>query len=446
MIPIGRGEVEARRLFDQRAGQPLELEDGRPPGLRSAALHVISYTVMAGIVWAAIAEVREVATASGELAPAGKIQAVQHLEGGIVGAVLAKAGSMVREGDPIVSLMPKQVASDLDLLRGRLAWLELEEIRLAAEQSGAKPDFSRFAAAHPDLVAPQQAAHAANSAERIAALEALDRRIAALRAQLDAQARQIATLNVELGTHQEIVDMQSVLADKGGTSRRAVLDVKVALQRATTSLAAATVQRAEVEADLSQALGERESTIAKARKDIADQRAKNMQQRAELAHQLEKISDRVDRLLVRAPVDGLVKDVTPKGPGSVIQPGQLVAEIVPKGQRLIAEVRIQPRDIGHVKAGDSAELEVTTYDVNLQGKIHGTVTDISASSFKSETGEPYFRGEISFDIAAQEEGIRRVTLMPGMIVEAHIITGSKSIMRYLLKPIYRSLDRGFSER
>ena len=446
MISIGRGDAAARRLFDQRVAQPLELEDGRPPGLRSATLHVISYAIIGAILWAAITEVREVTVAKGELTPAGKIQAVQHFEGGIVEEVLAKAGSYVKEGDPIIKLKPKQVSSDFDLLRGRMAWLELEEVRLSAEQSGGKPDFSRWFAAYPELVAPQEAAYAANMAERAKAFNALDIRIAALGMHMEALNSQIKNLQAEIDTHQEIFEMQSTLAETGLTPRRVMLDVKIGLQRANTAQAAAIAQRAASNTDLSEASGEKEKSTAKIQKDIADQRAKNIQQRAELTHQLDKISDRVDRLLVRAPVDGFVKDVVPKGSGSVIQPGQLVAEIVPKNQNLIAEVRIQPRDVGHIKTGELAELEVTTYDVNVQGRIKGRVTNISASSFKGETGEPYFRGEISFDLDAQEESIRKVALIPGMVVEAHIITGSKSILRYLLKPIYRSLDRGFTER
>jgi membrane fusion protein, adhesin transport system len=446
MIRMGMGDTAARQLFDRRVAQPLELEDGRPPGLRSAALQVISYTIIGVIAWAAITEVREVAVARGELIPAGKIQAVQHFEGGIVDDVLVKAGSFVREGDPIVRLKPKQVSSDFDQLRARMAWLELEEARLKAEQSGDKPDFSRWSAAHPELVAPQEAAYAANMVERTNSYHALDIRIDALKSQVEALNSQIKNLQAEIETHREIFDMQTALAENSLTPRRVMLDAKIALQRANSSLTAAMAARGEANSDLAQAIGEKEKTTGKIHKDIADLRAKNMQQRAELTHQLDKLSDRVDRLLVRAPVDGFVKDVGPKGAGTVLQPGQLIAEIVPKDQKLVAEVRIQPRDIGHIKTGEPAELEVTTYDVNIQGRIKGRVTDISASSFKSETGEPYFRGEISFDLDAQEESIRKVALIPGMIVEANIITGSKSILRYILKPIYRSLDHGFTER
>jgi membrane fusion protein, adhesin transport system len=249
MIRIGKGDAEARRLFDQRVAQPLELEDGRPPRLRSSALHVISYAVIGVIVWAAIAEVREVATARGELVPAGKVQAVQHLEGGIVEEMLAKPGSHVKAGEPIVRLKPEQVTADFGLLRGRRAWLEVEEARLIAEHAGTKPDFSRWAVAYPELVAPQEAAYAANMAERTRTFTALDMRVAALQSQVEALNGQMTNLRAEIDTHQEIFDMQDELAGKGLASRRAVLDVKIGLQRTATALTAAVTQQADVKAE-----------------------------------------------------------------------------------------------------------------------------------------------------------------------------------------------------
>lgn len=435
-----------KRLFERRAGQPLELEDGRLPQLRAAALYVISSGIIAGIVWAAIAEVREVALARGEFVPVGNIQLVQHFEGGIVDAILAKAGNDVKAGEPIVRLKPRIVSSDINQLSARIAWLDMEEIRLTAELSQTPPDFSAFSGEYRDFVQRQQAAYAANIRERSEVLNAWTGRIAALKGEIEAITSELTMLVAEAGTHQEILGMQDELAVKARTTRRSLLEARVAFQRANTAQAAAKVRLAESTRDLAEAEGEKGKILAKTSKDLADQRAKNVEQRLELAHQLDKFTDRFERLLIRAPVDGFVKDIVPKGPGAVVQPGQLVAEIVPKGENLVAEVRIHPRDVGHISAGDPAELEVTTYDVNVHGKIIGRVTNVSASSFKGENGEPYFRGEVAFDLAAQDKPIRQVALIPGMVVEASIVTGSKSILRYLLKPIYRSLDRAFTER
>ena len=434
------------KIFEQRVGQPLELEDGRLRGLWSATLYAISYAVVGAVVWAAIVEVREVAPARGELVPAGKIQAVQHFEGGIVEEVLVRAGDEVRAGDALIRLKSRQVFSDINQLQTRLTWLTLEEVRLAAEQSKEVPDFSAYMQAHSDFVAHQARTYAANVQDRDKIFAALDSKVQSLESEVGALAKEVERAQEELATHDELFRMQSNLVATGGTSKRVYLEFKIAFQRAQTARATVEVRLAESKKDLVEAIAEREKSKAKTEKDIADQRAKIVEQRLELVHQLDKHSDRLERLLVRSPMDGVVKDITPRGTGGVVQAGQLIAEIVPKQQDLVAEVRIHPRDIGHIKVGDPAQIEVTTYDSTIHGKIAGKVSNLSAASFKDETGQPYFRAEIAIEGRSRNDGVAELHFISGMVVEANILTGSKSVLRYLLKPIYKSLDRAFSER
>lgn len=433
-------------IFDRRVGQPLDLEDGRPPRLLAAALYTISYALVGAVIWAAIAEVREVARTTGELVPVGQIQTVQHFEGGIVDDVLVRAGDEVQLGAPIIRLQPKIVASDMNRLQTRLIWLELEDTRLNAELSGTQPDFSAYETKYSDQVEQQNATYKANVGELKELLAGFEGKIASRKAESSALRNEIAKLEEELATQQDIFKIEAALLDRGHASRRVYLTSKVVLQRATTSLAAAKVRLAEAEKELADAVADKERVVAERTKSSTEQRAKLAQERSELEYQLARYNDQFERLLVKAPVHGLVKFIEPKGKGSVVRSGEVIAEIVPTDERLVAEVKILPRDIGHIKIGDEAELTVTTYDFNIHGKILGKVTNISASSFKDTAGgEPYFRGEIAFD-AQQRPSIAELRLIAGMTVEANIITGAKSILRYLLKPIYRSLDVAFAER
>jgi membrane fusion protein, adhesin transport system len=434
------------KFFEQRVGQPLELEDGRLRGLWSATLYVIGYAVIVAIVWAAVTEVREIAPAKGELIPSGKVQAIQHFEGGIVEEILVKPGDEVRMGTVLMRLKTRQVSSDINQLQSRLTWLLLEEIRLAAEQTRQKPDFSSYEREYSDFVAHQARTYTANIEDRDKTFAALDAKVQSLESEVHALVEESERSREELTTHDELFRMQKDLVAKGGTSKRTYLEFKFAFQRAETARANVEVRLAESRKDLEDAKAERERTKTKTEKDIADQRAKLVEQRLELTHQLDKLADRFERLLVRAPMDGVVKEIVPKGPGFVVQSGQLIAEIVPKGQELVAEVRIRPRDIGHIKMGDPAEMEVTTYDSTIHGKITGNVSHISAASFKDEMGQPYFRAEIKIAEGPQNKGIVGLHFVPGMLVDANILTGSKSIMRYILRPIYKSLDSAFSER
>lgn len=434
------------KFFEQRAGQPLELEDGRLRGLWSATLYVISYAVIVAVIWAAITEVREIAPAKGELIPANKVQAVQHFEGGIVEDILVKPGDEVHAGAILMRLKSRQVSSEINQLQARLTWLQLEEIRLSAEQTGQKPDFSAYEQQYSDFVTHEVRTYNANILDREKTFTALDSKVQSLEVEVGALVKELEKSQEELATHEELHQMQKDLVTKGGTSRRNYLEVKFAFQRAATARAAIEVRLAESRKDLDEAKAERERTHAKTEKDIADQRAKIVEQRLELTHQLDKLADRYERLLIRSPVTGVVKEVIPKGPGYVLQNGQLAAEIVPKDEKLVAEVKIRPRDIGHVKIGDPAQMEVTTYDSTVLGKVAGNVSHISAASFKDETGQPYFKAEIKIAEGTQNKNMAGLQFVPGMLVEANILTGSKSIMRYILRPIYKSLDNAFSER
>jgi HlyD family type I secretion membrane fusion protein len=345
-----------------------------------------------------------------------------------------------------VRLQDRQVANDVEQLRSRLAWLSLEEIRLAAEQSGAKPDLSAYQQKYPDFVAHQLRTYEANIQNREATNAAFDSNIKTLEREVQALVDELGKSKQELTTHKELYEMQMTLFKSGRASKRTYLEFKSTYQRAKTSSAAIEVKLAEVRKDLSEAVGKKNTTNANVLKDISDQRAKTVEQRLELSHQLDKYADRFERLLVRSPTEGIVKELTPNGPGFVLQAGQLVAEIVPENQKLVAEVKIHPRDVGHVKVGDDAELEITTYDSTVYGKLIGKVSLVSAASFRSEKGEPYFRAEISLRPEVQHSRIAKLPLVSGMVVEANILTGSKSILRYLLKPIFKSMDRAFSER
>ena len=156
-----------------------------------------------------------------------------------------------------------------------------------------------------------------------------------------------------------------------------------------------------------------------------------------------KQQDRFNRLIVRAPVSGTVQMLTVKSPGEVIRPGDTFAKIVPEDVPLFAEVQIRPDDIGHVKVGDRTELKITAFDPSIYGKLHGEVESISPSSFQRDNGDYYFKATVALD-ALELPGHARVT--PGMIVSAEIVTGAKSFLRYILKPVFKVYGPALSER
>ncbi|WP_428651134.1 HlyD family type I secretion periplasmic adaptor subunit [Roseibium sp.] len=424
---------------------PLELEEGPPPVAYRRILQVLSLGAAAFLTWAAIGQVREVAKAAGEIVPAGKVQTVGHLEGGIVAEVLIQEGALVEAGQPLIRLLETATSSDLEKVQTRLLYLNREERRLAVQlpetaskglRLGKPAEFSE--AQHAALVAQQRAQEQEQ--------QALKARINEKEAELASVLERIALQKTQVEIEQEKYAIQESLFKQGYTSKRRYLDAKSALQQAQSQLSEISGMKGRTEAQLAEARATLERSIAVAAEELAVERSRVVQERNELNFEAEKQRDRFDRLYVRSPVSGHIKALYLKGPGSVLAPGDVVAEIVPSNSDLVAEVRISPRDIGHVEVGDEAEISITTFDPNVQGTLKGEVSVISASSFRDEYGNYFFKAEIPLTTNKIGQGPQAATVSPGMVVNAKIVTGSKSVLQYMLKPVTRAIGDPLSER
>lgn len=424
---------------------PLELEDGPPPVAYRRILQVLSLGAAAFLGWSVVGQVREVAKASGEIVPAGKVQTVGHLEGGIVAEVLVEEGQLVEKGTPLVRLQETATFSDLEKVQTRLQFLAREEQRLAQYPQETKDGTPVFAEGL-DFSEAQQAALEAQQRALEQEQQALKARIDEKEAELASVVERISFQKTQVEIEAEKFSIQQSLFDQGYTSKRRYLDAKSAHQIAQSELSELMGRKGRAEAQLAEAKASLQRSIAAAAEELAEERSRVVQERSELAFEAEKQKDRFDRLFVRAPASGHVKALNLKGPGSVLAPGDVVAEIVPSDTNLVAEVRVSPRDIGHVEVGDEADIAITTFDPNIQGTLKGKVAVLSASSFRDEYGNYYFKAKIPLPSNMIGKGSREETISPGMVVDAKIVTGSKSVMQYLLKPVTRAIGDPLSER
>ncbi|WP_305985558.1 HlyD family type I secretion periplasmic adaptor subunit [Roseibium sp. MMSF_3544] len=424
---------------------PLELEEGPPTMAHKRLLQVLSLGAAAFLGWSVVGQVREVAKASGEIVPAGKIQTVGHLEGGIVAEVLVAEGQLVEEGTPLVRLQETATSSDLEKVQTRLQFLAREEQRLASRSNDDSDSGLRLAGEF-NFSEAQQAALNAQQKALEQEQQALKARISEREAELASVLERISLQQTQVEIEEEKYSIQQTLFDQGYTSKRRFLDAKSSLQIAQSRMSELVGLRGRAEAQIAEAKASLKRSIAAAEEELAEERSRVVQERSELAFEAEKQRDRFDRLFVRAPASGHVKALNLKGPGSVLAPGDVVAEIVPSDSDLVAEVRVSPRDIGHVEVGDEAEIAITTFDPNIQGTLTGEVSVVSASSFRDEYGNYYFKAKIPLSSNMIGEGARAETISPGMVVDAKIVTGSKSVMQYMLKPVTRAIGDPLSER
>ena len=189
-----------------------------------------------------------------------------------------------------------------------------------------------------------------------------------------------------------------------------------------------------------------QSQVTKARDKALQQLGILESERADALEIKEKLSQRIARLAIRSPVDGVVKGLEVHTIGGIIAPGRKLMEIVPANSELFAEVKISPNDIGHIKVGFPVIIKITSYDFSRYGAINGTVAGLSATTFANKRGQTFYKGVVTLEQNYVGKDPGQNLVLPGMIVNADIITGQKSLLAYFLKPIHKALNSAFSER
>lgn len=439
-----RSTSKTTSVSGERLTVPLALEDGRVPGIARGILNLSSVVVVIAIVWASIAEIRELAIADGALIPTGSEVVLDHLEGGIVEEVLVGEGEIVEAGQPLLRLRAVATTSDLRQIEARITALTFEKTRIDASLSNQTPQFGADGRDNPAIATNQLDLYQNQRELEQSQAGALQARIAQKQAEIEALTGQRDAIGGQLMIQREQLDMRAKVLKAGFTSRKEYLEAQISYRQAEADLASVEGRLAGARQELAEARNRQSEAKADTRKGLLEEQARVAAELAEATESRAKFRDRSERLFVRAPVRGAVKELASLSIGKVIGPGEPAARIVPVGERVVAEVRVLPRDIAYVRSGLEAEVTVTALDPNIFGKFPGHVTRVSPSTFETEKGETYYRAIVEIDPKA--DASRQTMMVPGMIVQANIVTGSKSVMRYLLKPVVRSLEGALSER
>lgn len=431
--------VFADRLSDMRAKSltltlPLELEDKGPLLRQRVFLWSGSLLIALVIAWAAVTPVREVAIAPGELAPSGLGRAIQHLEGGVVERILVKEGQLVEQGQPVLQLSPAISQADFAALASRQGALQQQKLQI--EQLISQQPLGGIA---PILAAEQARVLAGRLSARAQDEKTLRARLEQKRADLQSLEQEALHLRRIMEIQTEQLRMREQLAESGYTSRKLLLDSEGQLEQARQSVSTNLGRREAAR----NAVAEAESQLAAAEKEAnriwAEELAKVSAELDEVTQTLVKHKDRVERLIVRAPVSGMIQQVVPKVPGEVVRAGDPIAHFVPTSGVLVAELKVRPNDIPHVAVDRPAEIAINGADPRRDGKLKGRISFLSATTYPRENGETYYRALVSLEPTQRQ-------LVAGMTVRGEIVTGSKSLLNYILRPIYDGIDLAFKER
>ena len=425
--------------------QSLVLEEGGPPRALSHLLLIVSFLVGGLLVFAAFAEVSETAVVQGQLVPAGSVHMIQHLEGGILAEIPVEDGQTVERGELLARFDGTGALSELEQMRAREIGLALRAERLRAFVASREPDFS-FADNYPDLVQDQVEILDLQNEARESQRQVFRSRIDQRKAELATMAKQRASLEKQVKIMEEQTTMRRGLFKKGLVSRVVYLETERALAQTNGELSGLLGRTTETQIAIGEANNNLLELEAKLRNESQTEMGAVTAELAQVRETIGKLEDTVRRLEVKSPARGVVKGLATRTIGGVMGPGQQLMEIVPLDDVIVAEVRISPRDIGHLREGQPAQVKVTTFDLARFGAIEGRLKYLSATTFEDEQKEPFYKGviELSQNYVGSQPG--RNAIQPGMVVDADIKTGSKSLLEYLLRPVYRGLDGAFRER
>ncbi|MGC2855570.1 HlyD family type I secretion periplasmic adaptor subunit [Novispirillum sp. DQ9] len=437
--------VKRARRGKRLLSEAVQIEQEVVPDFVGTGVAVAALLVVAFLVWASFAKITETTIAPGEVVPSGNVKVVQHLEGGIVGDILVREGQLVDAGDVLLRLDAAQAGAELNQLESRAAALRLRAERLAAFGENrpanltAEDVFAALVTDQREILRNQEQALASSLSVAESQIAQRTQRISQLQQSLAAALRQ-----------QELSGQLLAMRESLG-SKRLVTQVDLLETRRAKATADAEVIRLREEIDVSrqeleEAQRRRADTETQARSESLVEMGRVRAELAEVENSLTRARNRVERLDVRAPVRGLVQDLQVQTSGQVIQPGALLMQVVPMDTALEAEVRISTSDVGHVTPGDPVLVKVSSYDFARFGGIDGTLRQISATSVLDDQGNPSYRAWVTLRQPHVGDDPTQHLVMPGMGVQAEIITGRKTLMSYLFKPINDAFERSFHER
>ena len=441
------------RVFDSQWEDGAFMDDVRQATLRGAhpaanlLFKCLVCFVVCFILWANIAKLDEVTRGDGAVVPSGKVQVVQNLEGGIVKEILVRQWDVVDKGDILLIIDDTGFASSLEEKKKRYLTLQAQVIRLQAESEGRTPIFpEKLKGEAPEIVVAAHDLFTSRRAELKSAETTLQRQVDQRRQEIaEAKERQKQTQRSWELANQEY-QMAIPLERQGVISRvellrleREVNDLKGEKESARLSVPRAQAALKEVQSRLDETVFRAQNEARQELKDAQDEFNR-------LEEILKAEADKVDRTTVRAPVRAEVKQVSVNTVGGVIQPGMDLVELIPLDDTLLVEAQVRPQDIAFLRPGQEATVKITAYDFAIYGGLDGHLEQISPDTIANEDGEAFYKIRVRTQKNYLGDQDDKLPIISGMVASVDILTGKKTVMDYLLKPLRRARERALKER
>jgi adhesin transport system membrane fusion protein len=393
------------------------------------------------LLWASLAQLDEVTRGQGKVIPSSKLQVITAADPATISEMLVRSGQPVRKGQLLARLASPENESQLGQLKAETESLQARSARLTAEGTG------RSVACGGTDCAGEQALRAARES-------AVRSKVAAMNASADQARREAAeaaatiqSLQGSLALAQRQVQMLEPLAAKHIVPETDLLDKRREVVDLQGRIGAAREQQGRAMAAVREAQAQAAQANFEFRQSALDERSQVNAKIAVNEQSLLGAQGKLSRTEIRSPVDGVVNDVQVTTIGGYVQPGQKIMEVVPMGDKLLVETRVKPSDIAFIKVGDKALVKVTAYDFSIYGGLDGRVVQVSADSIYDEVEkQAYFTVIVETDRSFLTASGHKLPITPGMMTDTQIITGRKSVLSYLLKPVLKARSDALHER
>ncbi|WP_192021642.1 HlyD family type I secretion periplasmic adaptor subunit [Shewanella sp. ENK2] len=418
---------------------------------------VIMLTVallLATITWAAFATLEEVVVGEGKVVPATAVQQIESLDGGSLKEILVKEGDTVNAGQTLLVIDELRFASAFHearlnsvALKNQLTRLEalLESVQINDNEplwfSQVQVSPQQFEIADPSANRRAQAIYSSQLSQLISQLDQTAQIVEQKR-----QAKEEVNINIEaqrsgLSMAKQEIRMTREAVSEGAVAELELLKLERDAVRLQGELSASQASERQLQAAISQAVAERRNVALDFINRMTDERNKTSNELSALTENMKALADRLERTQITTPVTGSVSNILVRSAGQVVEPGQVIMEIVPQDDQLIIESQIAPKDIAFVHTGLQAMVKFTAYDFVIYGGIKGEVIYVSPDAQQLEDGTTYYEAHIKTD----ETQLNGWPIIPGMQASTDILTGQKTVLNYWLKPLLRAKANALRE-
>jgi len=407
-------------------------------------MRVVGITLIVLIVWAAFAKVDEVTRGEARVVPTSQVQIVQSVDGGIVEELMVKEGQVVEVGQILMRVDPTRFASNLQESRVSQAALKAKQMRLNALTRGTafNPPADLIKEA-PEAVAQEARLYESRRAEISAQVSISQNQLAQrqqelneMRARKDQADRTLELMTKELNATRPMIA-------SGAVSEVEVLRLEREVARIRGDREQAIAQISRVQSAILEATRKIEEVTLTARNQMSGELSETMGKLAAMSESGKTLEDKVKKADIRSPMRGTIKRLLVNTLGAVVQPGKELVEVVPLDDALILEVQIAPKDIGFLRPEQKATVKFSAYDYSIYGGLTADVINIGADSVLDEKGNAFYHVRVRTHRPSLGPGL---PIIPGMVAQVDILTGKKTVLSYLLKPVLRARANALTER